>query len=391
MLARQIGHERQKAADAILGHYRDRFLPYAMLAPSGRFGLYVAAKAVLSPGDRVLISPITCRTVIYALLAAGVTPVFVDIELDTGNIDVSRLSHSDLNDARAIVTTNLYGNPDAVHDLKSMASSYDLLVIEDCAHVLHTRAGTQEIGSLGDISVFSFKKHFDELGGVVCARDPGVAAKLQARLTTETAMPSKAEEWLRYCQFRLTKATSPAIGRSFSSAYRRLRTAGGNRESDRQPRTVCVEQGPALSACLPTTATLLRMVAFLQRWQELIQARTLAARSLIARCPLPLKNNGSTDEVVYLALPFFSPDRDSIVAKLRSRNIPTYFLYTPAMSTIFRNCAKSSHGLDQERIDHWCRNILPVRPQFGEQFLEVLSQVGCGVEERPILKSASVA
>jgi hypothetical protein len=374
MLNRLIAQQRQEAVEAILGHYRNLYFPHAMLTPSARFALYATAKALLSPGDRVLISPITCHTVIHALLAARVTPVFVDIELATGNIDVSRLSESELRRARAIVTTNLYGNPDAVQDLRSITRSYGLLLIEDCAHVLHTRTGTQEIGSVGDISVFSFKKQFEELGGVVCARDAGAAVNIQSRIVAETTVPSVLEEQLRYCQFQLTKATNPLIVRVLSSIYRRLRTAAGRNGNNSQVAAATTERGLAFIRSLPTTATLLRVVDCLQRWRELIEARTLAAHNLIARCPLPMKNNSRADEVVYLAVPFFSADRDAIVAKLRLRTIPTYFLYTPAMNILFRDRAKVVDGFDENRIEHWSQNILPVLPQFGPQLLEVLGE-----------------
>ena len=374
MLDDQIERERRNAVQAILGAYGDLYLPHAMLVPSARFGLYAAAKTLFFPGDCVLISPITCRTVIHALLAAGVTPVFVDIELATGNIDVSRLSKATLGSARAIVTTNLYGNPDAVHDLASIARSRNLLLIEDCAHVLQTRLAGQEIGSFGDVSVFSFKKHFDEFGGVICVRNKAAAAKIQDTITTETTLPPTQEERLRYCQFRLTEATGPKVVRHLSSVYRLLRKAGANHDNNLRPSPLDSHQKPVFSGSMPTTATLLRMVNFLRRRQELIQSKISVIRNLIEHCTLPPRSNGSAEEVLYLAVPFFSAERDEIVAKLWSRSIPTYFMYTPPMSTLFRGRTRLISGFDQNRIDIWCRNILPVLPQFGPQFLEALGR-----------------
>ena len=182
MFHRRIAAARQQSLEAIYGHYRRLYLPHVMLVPSARYGLYVVAKELLAPGDRVLISPVTCRTVISALLAAKAIPVFVDIDTATGNIDVSRLAASELNAARAIVTTNLYGTPDQVHELKSIATRRNLLLIEDCAHVLRTSVRGEEIGSVGDISVFSFKKHFNEPGGVICVRSENAATKIQRRI-----------------------------------------------------------------------------------------------------------------------------------------------------------------------------------------------------------------
>ena len=380
MLDPQIERDRKWAEQAILSHYRNLYLPYTVLAPSARFGLYATAKALLSPGDRVLISPITCRSVIHALLAAGVTPVFVDIEPTTGNIDVSRLANTELSKARAIVTTNLYGNPDAVFALKQAARSHGLLLVEDCAHVLHTTVESQEIGGAGDISVFSFKKYFDELGGVICARNEAAARKIAAIIDSEAALHAPREERLRYWQFRLTKATGPALVRKLSSIYRGVRGTAAN-QSTASVAIGLSEASAALMYSLPTTASLMRVAGLVQRWQELIAEKLGACRRLIAECPLPLKNCRSADEVIYLAVPFSCPDRDGIVSKLRSRGVPTYFLYTPPMSTVFRTCAQSIPGFDHERIADWCRTTLPIMPKYGQELLAVLRPETAGVED----------
>ena len=370
MLHRRIAAAKQKSLEAILSHYRRLYLPHVMLVPTARYGLYVVAKELLAPGDRVLISPVTCRTVISALLAAKVTPVFVDIDTATGNIDVSRLAESELNAARAIVTTNLYGTPDQVRELKSIATSRSLLLIEDCAHVLRTSMRGAEIGGVGDVSVFSFKKHFDEPGGVICVRSENAAMKIQRRISAEMRLPSAREEQLRFCQFHLEKAIGVGMTRRFSSVYRHLRT--GERRPVERPLT---EPISAPGAFLPTTATLLRIADLLEHFQNLVESRGSIARQLIDSCSLSVKRAPWADELVYLAIPFFTEHRDAIAAKLESHGIPTYFRYTPAMHQVFRHGTEAASNLDQDRIEHWCKNILPVQPRFGQQFLEVLQEM----------------
>src|SRR5262249_1370724 len=141
MANRMAEARRQKAIQGILHFYRDRYLPETILIPSARLGLFAAAQGMLHSGAIVLISPITCPTVIESLLWAGVTPAFVDIEIKTGNIDVGQLNTSILQRASAIVTTNLYGNPDSADELERIARRHGLLLIEDCAHVLQTSIG----------------------------------------------------------------------------------------------------------------------------------------------------------------------------------------------------------------------------------------------------------
>jgi DegT/DnrJ/EryC1/StrS aminotransferase family protein len=367
MLHRRITAARQKTLEVIRNHYQRLYLPHVMLLPTARFGLYVVAKELLAPGDRVLISPVTCRTVISALLAAKTTPVFVDIDTRTGNIDASRLADSELNAARAIVTTNLYGTPDQVHELKSIATRRNLLLIEDCAHVLRTSVRGAEIGSVGDVSVFSFKKHFDEPGGVVCVRSENAATKIQRRIAIETYLPSAREEQLRFCQFHLEGAIGFGLTRRFSSAYRHL--GAGDHRSARKP---LAEPSSAPGVSLPTTATLLRMADSLEHWGTLIESRRAIARDLIRNCFLSVKSAPWADEVVFLAIPFFTEHRDAIASQLESHGIPIYFRYTPAMNRVFREGTERARNFDEGRIEHWCKSILPIQPRFGQQFLEIL-------------------
>jgi len=372
MLDRVIDRDRRTATESILRHYRERYLTHAVLVPNARFGLYAVAKELLRPGDRVIVSAITCRTVIQALLAAGSCPVLVDIEPATGNIDVGRLSNALLGTARAIVTTNLYGNPDSVLDLKHIADSRGLMLIEDCAHVLHTTVDGRPVGSVGDVSVFSFKKHFDEPGGAISLRNGDAARRVQARVAAETFPPTASEERSRYLQFLVARCTSSSVAAHLSAVYTGLHRGPATRNGARS-NDVVASAPPDIppSLPLPTTAALLRVAAFLSRWEYLVCDRNAAARQLIANCPLELKKSHHTQEVCYLVVPFFSSRRDSIVAAMKQRGIPTHFLYSPPMNEVFAELA-SAWRLDTDRIGHWCRNILPIGLRFSRQYLEAI-------------------
>jgi len=96
------------------------------LCPREGSEFYAIAKTYLNPGDKIIISPITCKTVIYALLSAGIIPIFVDIDSNSGNIDVEGIPEKHLREARAIITTNLYGNPDNALEIRAIADSYKI-------------------------------------------------------------------------------------------------------------------------------------------------------------------------------------------------------------------------------------------------------------------------
>jgi dTDP-4-amino-4,6-dideoxygalactose transaminase len=313
--------------------------------------------------------------VIQALLAAGSCPVFADIDPATGNIDVASLSHTVEGKARAILTTNLYGNPDSVLELKHIADANGLLLIEDCAHVLHTTLDRRTVGSVGDVSVFSFKKHFDEPGGVITLKSGDAARLVGARVATETCPPAPSEERLRYLQFLVARCTSSSVAAHLSRVYTgplRGRAARNGARSNDVVTSAPPTRPPWLP--LPATAALLRVAASLSRWEALVSDRNAAARQLIASCPLELKKSRHTQEVCYLAVPFFSSRRDAIVAAMKERGIPTYFLYSPPMNEVFIGLA-SVCRLDTDRISHWSRNILPVGLRFCREYLEAIQSL----------------
>jgi hypothetical protein len=73
-------------------------------------------------------------------------------------------------------------------------------------------------------------------------------------------------------------------------------------------------------------------------------------------------------------VPFFSSRRDAVVAALRQRGIPTYFLYSPPMNEVFSQL-DSNRPLDRDLIRHWCGNILPIDPRFGREYLESIQSL----------------
>ena len=368
MLSGILKRERNIATETILRHYRDRYHRHAVLVPSGRFGLYVVMREMLPPGSLVLISPVTCANVIRALLAAHVVPAFVDIELETGNIDVAKLPDALLNSARAIVTTNLYGNPDRATELESIARKHNLLLIEDCAHVLETSIGGRRIGSIGDVSVFSFRKYFQEPGGVVTLQNPEVASKIRAAVAAESMLLPQPVERRRYAQVLLVRGTSPAIAGPVSAIYRSLHKGKGANGKDAGPEP---RSEPA-HLSMPATASLMTVAGSLGRLDRFVSDRTAATRRLVARCPLPLKKSSSADHLCYFVVPFFTPRRDEIVSELERRGIQTYFRYSPPMNEMFRQELPSSNYLDSELVSYWCANVLPVDLRFSRHCVAVV-------------------
>jgi dTDP-4-amino-4,6-dideoxygalactose transaminase len=86
----------------------------------------------------------------------GATPVFVDIEKDTLNIDVSMIEERITSNTKAIIVVHLFGLPSDMDKIMSIAQKHNLKIIEDCAQAFGSRYSGAAVGSIGDCGCFSF-------------------------------------------------------------------------------------------------------------------------------------------------------------------------------------------------------------------------------------------
>jgi len=109
-------------------------------------------------GDEVLTSPMTFAATGEVIRYLGATPVLVDIDPVTLNIDAGRIEETlqQCSRARAIVPVHIAGLACEMDRIMSIAASHDLRVIEDAAHTLPTKYKGRTIGTIGDVTCFSF-------------------------------------------------------------------------------------------------------------------------------------------------------------------------------------------------------------------------------------------
>ncbi len=130
---------------------------YAVVANSGTSALHLAYLAAgLQEGDEVITTPNTFVATTNMLLAIGVKPVFCDIRLDTYNIDEERIENLITDKTKAIVPVHFVGQPCEMDAIDRIAKKHNLLVIEDACHALGSKYKNKRIGSLSDMTVFSF-------------------------------------------------------------------------------------------------------------------------------------------------------------------------------------------------------------------------------------------
>lgn len=151
---------------------------------SGTDALYLALRALeIGPGDRVITTPFTFFASAEVISAVGATPVFVDIDARTFNLDVEQVAAAITDKTRAIIPVHLFGQPVDMTAIMEIAQSYHLAVIEDCAQSTGAEWMGQKVGSIGHIGCFSFypTKNLGACGdgGAVTTNDPAIAAAIR--------------------------------------------------------------------------------------------------------------------------------------------------------------------------------------------------------------------
>lgn len=149
---------------------------YGVMCNSGSSALYLAVELLDLPvGSEVLTSPLTFSTDIAPLVRAGLVPVFVDIEFDTYQIDVTRLEEMVTPLTKAILVPNLAGNAPDWDAIRAVADRHGLKVIEDSCDALGATLRGTPTGTRADITVTSFSySHIITCmgdGGMVCVDD----------------------------------------------------------------------------------------------------------------------------------------------------------------------------------------------------------------------------
>jgi len=137
----------------------------------------------IGPGDEVITTPYTFFATVGAVSRLGATPVFVDIDPVTYNIDVTRIAEKITKKTRAIIPVHLYGQMADMDPIMALAESHKLVVIEDAAQAIGSEYKGRRAGSIGHYGCFSFfpSKNLGAAGdgGMIVANDAELAEKLR--------------------------------------------------------------------------------------------------------------------------------------------------------------------------------------------------------------------
>lgn len=130
---------------------------HAISVGNGTDALVLALKAMgIKSGDEVITTPFTFFATAEAISAVGAVPVFVDVEKETFNIDVTKIEEKITNKTKAIIPVHIFGQAADMDEINKIAKKHNLLVLEDACQAIGGKYKGKNIGALADAACFSF-------------------------------------------------------------------------------------------------------------------------------------------------------------------------------------------------------------------------------------------
>ncbi|TSC70628.1 MAG: hypothetical protein CEO12_208 [Parcubacteria group bacterium Gr01-1014_46] len=156
---------------------------YCMAVNSCTAALHLSMIASgIGEGDEVITTPLTFCATANSIIHSGATPVFVDVNPETMNIDETKIEKAITKKTKAIMPVHFAGRPAEMDKIMAIAKKHKLLVIEDAAHAINAQYKGKMIGSIGDLTCLSFyvtKNITTGEGGMVLTNNKEFADKIK--------------------------------------------------------------------------------------------------------------------------------------------------------------------------------------------------------------------
>jgi len=207
---------------------------YGVACANGTVALHLALATLgIGPGDEVIIPTFTMVATANAVSYTGATPVLVDSEPKTWNMDVGQVESKVTPRTKAVIPVHTYGHPVDMDPLREIAERHGLYVVEDAAEAHGARYKGKRAGSLGHVAAFSFygnKILTTGEGGMLTTDDPEIAKV--ARKLRDHAFSEDRHFWHKYMGFnyRMTNLQA-AVGLAQTERFEEL--VGAKRENAR--------------------------------------------------------------------------------------------------------------------------------------------------------------
>ncbi len=381
----------RKLIAEIESHFVRRFNRPACYLPSGRLGIYAACCVLFPPGARVVLSPVTDDIVLFCLLAAGIKPIFIDIDPKNGGLLADRIPEAIAMGATGVITSNLYGIPDDAKTIRKICNQSGTLLIEDCAHAMVSTVDGEPVGAFGDIAIFSMNKHVGFRGGVLTGRSKAQVDAIRQYAESYVQRPSFLTSLLYSSWIALSQSLDqmPGLKQLVKTILRPLRSIVPNEDEEerhlppREGHRVPVgahdfdhfeERRPLdafdrfIKVDNPSYQVIPCWINLLYTLQSLreMEARADVYRRAADRIDHRLKSKVERAEPLpgteagYFKIPFFADADLGHDKNLLALGIHLSHIYSPAFPHYLPPQLYINLVRDEATIQKWSRNILPI-------------------------------
>ncbi|MBE5926085.1 MAG: UDP-4-amino-4,6-dideoxy-N-acetyl-beta-L-altrosamine transaminase [Lachnospiraceae bacterium] len=326
---------------------------YAVAVSNGTAALHIACMAAgIKQGDEVITSPITFVASANCALYCNATPVFADIDMKTYNISPESIEKSITDKTKAIIAVHFSGQPCEMDKIKEIADKYKLTVIEDAAHALGADYKGKKVGSISDMTTFSFHpvKHITTAeGGMVTTNDRELYEKL-----------------LQYRTHGITRDTSKMDKNDGPWYYEQVDLGYNYRITDVQ--------------CALGISQMKKLDNFVSRRQQLVSKYNEAFRDY-PEIITPYQLDGCNNSYHLYVIRLKTKDRGDVFGKLRNARIGVNVHYIPVHTQpYYREYYEKNKILQPEcpnAMEYYNTAIsLPLYPELSdEQQKYVIEQV----------------
>ncbi len=220
--------DKTKIIEQYFQKYTDK--KYVLITFSGRTALYLAYRAIGINGE-VITSPLTCLTAILPIIHAGNKPVFIDINPKTLTMEPDYLSAAKTSQTIAVQAIHFGGIPCDMGKIVQFARDNNFYVIEDCAQGFGAEIKSTNVGTFGDISVFSLAKNLYGISGGVIATDNEKIFKKAKKIQNSFKKSSIAFIGYRYLR-NILKSSNGVLGNKFYFSLMNFKQKVKQKEKD---------------------------------------------------------------------------------------------------------------------------------------------------------------
>lgn len=314
---------------------------YAVAVSNGTAALHIACLvAGIKKGDEVITTPITFAASANCILYCEATPIFADIAPKTYNIDPNEIEKKITKNTKAIIPVDFTGQPCELDKIYEIAKKYNLIVIEDAAHALGAEYKGKKIGSLSDMTTFSFHpvKHITTgEGGMVTTNSEELYKKL-----------------LLYRTHGITRDKNLLLNNEGSWYYEQQELGYNYRMTDIQAALGISQMD--------------KLERFIKLRKDIVNRYNIGFSSIKDKIIIPYQNKDCNNSWHLYVIQVINKNRKEVFEKLRNKNIGVNVHYIP----VYKHPYYQNNGYR----DTYCKNAenlyknlisLPLYPSLKQE------------------------